>query len=86
MTAEGLRGRILGVMKTPSAAQRRHLSGSPFKARPAPVIEQFSLHDRVTHDLYGLGQVVGEEESAVLVDFGSHQVRIVSPFQKLTKL
>ncbi len=73
-------------MKTRSAAQRRHLPGSPFKAQPARAIEQFAVHDRVTHDKYGLGRVVMEEDAAVVVDFGSHQVRIASPFDKLTKL
>jgi hypothetical protein len=74
------------VMKPRSAAQRRHLSSSPFNARPEPVVEQFAVGDRVTHDKYGLGRIVGEEGAAVSVDFGSHQVRVVSPFHKLTKL
>jgi hypothetical protein len=73
-------------VKPRSAAQRRHLPSSPFKAQPAQVIEQFDVDDRVTHDKYGLGRVVGTEDAAVIVDFGSHQVRIVSPFNKLEKL
>ncbi len=44
------------------------------------------MKDRVTHDTYGLGRIVGEEVAAVIVDFGSRQVRIASPFHKLTKL
>ncbi len=44
------------------------------------------MGDRVVHDKYGLGRIVGQEEAAVAVDFGSHQVRVVSPFHKLTKL
>lgn len=73
-------------MTTRSGAQRRHLPSSPFKAEPARRIEQFSVDDRVTHDEFGLGRVVGEEEAAVTVDFGSSRVRVVSPFHKLTKL
>ena len=73
-------------MKTRSAAQRRHLTGSPFNTSPERAIEQFAVEDRVSHDKYGLGRVVGREEAAVTVDFGSHQVRIPSPFDKLTKL
>jgi DNA helicase-2/ATP-dependent DNA helicase PcrA len=73
-------------MKTRSAAQRRHLASSPFQNQPAPAIELFAVGDRVTHDKYGLGRVVGEEDAAVIVDFGSDRVRIASPFTKLTKL
>lgn len=69
-----------------SAAQLRHLASSPFNARPEPAIERFALGDRVAHDAYGVGLVVGEEGAAVSVDFGSHQVRVTSPFHKLTKL
>lgn len=74
------------MMKTRSAAQRRHLSSSPFKPAPEPVVEEFAVGDRVTHDTYGLGRIVAQEEAAVAVDFGSHQVRVASPFSKLTKL
>lgn len=73
-------------MTTRSAAQRRHLSSSPFKADPEPVIEQFATQDRVTHDEYGLGTVVALEDAAVTVDFGACRVRLTSPFRKLTKL
>ena len=76
-------------MKQARAATRRYLPGSPFNNVPAPVrhIEQYALHDRVTHDRYGLGVVIGvEDEVAVLVDFGTQQERITSPYSKLTKL
>lgn len=74
-------------MKPRSATtQRRPLAGSPFNVQPVEAIERFAVQDRVTHDKYGLGRVVMAEEAAVTVDFGSHQVRIVSPFHKLTKL
>jgi hypothetical protein len=75
-------------MKRSRAATRRHLPGSPFNA-PAepPPVEQFALHDRVTHDKYGLGQVIGvEDDVAVLVDFGTRTERITAPYHKLFKL
>ena len=74
---------------TPSrAVTRRHLPSSPFQVPVARPVEQFALHDRVTHDRYGLGSVVGiEVDIAVLVDFGVQQrVRITSPYTKLNKL
>lgn len=76
-------------MKAARAASRRYLPGSPFNNIPQPVrrIEHYALHDQVTHDKYGLGVVIGvEEEIAVLVDFGTQQERIISPYHKLTKL
>ena len=72
-------------MKT-RAALRRHLPSSPFNNQVAPTIEKFGVEDRVTHDTYGLGRVVNREDEAVTVDFGSHRVRITSPFPKLAKL
>lgn len=37
--------------------------------------------------MYGLGRVVGIEDGvAALVDFGSTQMRILSPYPKMTKL
>jgi hypothetical protein len=67
---------------------RRPLPGSPFNvttvARP---VESFEVNDRVTHDRYGLGCVIGvEPDVAVLVDFGPHQERLVAPYPRLTKL
>ena len=76
-------------MKTVRAATRRSFPGSPFNNIPVPVrhVEQYSLHDQVTHDRYGLGVVIGvEDEVAVLVDFGTQKERIPTPFSKLTKL
>lgn len=49
-------------------------------------IEEFAVQDRVTHDTYGLGQVVEADEVAVIVDFAGQRVRVVSPFTKLSKL
>ena len=75
-------------MKPTRAAPRRYLPGSPFNV-PTVVrpVEQFALHDRVTHDKYGLGMVIGvEDEVALLVDFGPQRLRIAIPCSKLMKL
>lgn len=81
-----LRWRILEAMSTSPSAKRRHHPSSPFKPQPERVIELFALGDRVIHDEYGLGCVVGEEKAAVTVDFGDRTVRLTSPFPKMTKL
>jgi transcription elongation factor GreA-like protein len=68
-------------------ALKRHLPTSPFKARVVPEAKHFAVGDQVTHDMYGLGRVIGVEDGiAVLVDFGSAQERILSPYAKMTKL
>ncbi|NEY34913.1 hypothetical protein GTU99_22410 [Streptomyces sp. PRKS01-65] len=68
-------------------AVKRHLPTSPFKARVAPPPPVFAVGDQVTHDMYGLGRVIGVEDGiAALVDFGSAQERILSPYAKMTKL
>jgi hypothetical protein len=75
-------------MKPTRVATRRYLPTSPFKPPPpAPPAEQFAPQDQVTHDTYGLGRVIlVEDDTAVVVRFGTQQVRIASPFAKLTKL
>jgi len=75
-------------MKQSHAPARRYLPGSPFNApAPAPPAETFAVHDQVTHDKYGLGVILGvEDDVAVLVDFGPHQLRVPVPCAKLTKL
>jgi hypothetical protein len=75
-------------MKPARAASRRFLPASPFNVvQVEPPVEQFEIHDQVTHDKYGLGRVIEvEDDTAVIVDFGSRHVRILSPFAKLTKL
>ncbi|MGW8374776.1 hypothetical protein [Streptomyces sp. ODS28] len=72
---------------TKPAAPKRYLPTSPFKAPVTLPPEQFAVGDRVTHDVYGLGRVIGvEDELAVLVDFTSTQKRIMSPYAKMSKL
>lgn len=69
-----------------SPGRRRHLASSPFKPDPEPVIEEFATGDLVTHDVYGMGRVVGVESDAVTVDFRNQTVRITSPYRKMTVL
>ncbi|WP_354642967.1 hypothetical protein [Kitasatospora camelliae] len=70
-----------------SAAVRRHLPTSPFKARIEAPPKHFAVGDRVTHDTYGLGRAIGVEgDIAVLVDFGSRQERITQPYTAMFKL
>jgi hypothetical protein len=79
-------GRILEPM-TKSAVPKRRLPTSPFKDPVIPPCDRFAIGDRVIHDTYGLGQVIGvEHDIAVLVDFGSQQERIPSPFSKMSHL
>jgi hypothetical protein len=80
--------RILVMMKHPQAAARPFLPTSPFRAPPlTPPPEQFAVYDQVTHDKYGLGRVVGvEDDTTLIIDFGSLRVRVTTPCAKLTKL
>ncbi|SEO43857.1 hypothetical protein [Actinacidiphila rubida] len=72
---------------TRPAAPKRHLPTSPFKAPVEPVPKHFAAGDQVTHDVYGLGRVIGIEDGvAALVDFGSDRRRILSPYARMTKL
>ncbi|WP_329500286.1 hypothetical protein [Kitasatospora herbaricolor] len=72
---------------TKSAALRRPLPTSPFKARIEAPRKYFAVGDRVTHDRYGLGTAIGvEDDVAVLVDFGSRQERITQPYTAMFKL
>jgi hypothetical protein len=73
-------------MTTSSANPRPRHASSPFRPEPDPVIEQFVLDDRVSHDSHGLGRVVGVDAGGATVDFGSRTIRIMTPFRKMTKL
>ena len=80
-------GSILVKMKPARAVTRRYLPGSPFNTpRATPPVKQFAMQDLVTHDRYGLGRVISVEETAVLVDFGTAQERISTPYAKMTRL
>lgn len=79
-------GAYWGAMTKP-AAPKRHLPTSPFKAPVAPPPKEFAVGDQVTHDMYGLGRVIGIEDGiAAFVDFGSVRQRILSPYTKMSKL
>jgi hypothetical protein len=82
------KGTRMMVNRSTSAATRRYLPSSPFKPPPEPPpVEQYAVHDLVTHDKYGLGRVVVlEGDTAVVVDFAPRMVRILAPFTKMTKL
>jgi hypothetical protein len=73
-------------MTTSRGSQSKRLSSSPFKPAAEPVVEVFEVGNRVTHDLYGLGQVTHVDSQAVTVDFGAKAVRIAHPFPKLHHL
>lgn len=49
-------------------------------------MENYSVDDRVCHDVHGLGRVVSVDAHGVTVDFGSSSVRIPSPFSKMERL
>ena len=74
------------MMSTSPAWRRRHLASSPFRPDPEPVIEHYDVDDRVSHDVYGLGQVISVDADGATVDFTSQTVRIPSPFAKMSKL
>jgi hypothetical protein len=73
-------------MATTSGDPRPRFASSPFGPQPAAVIEAFAVDDRVSHDSYGLGRVVGVDASGAMVDFAGKSVWISTPFDKMTKL
>lgn len=73
-------------MEATGATPRPHHPSSPFQRRPDPVIEQYVVGDRVSHDAYGFGRVVGVDAGGATVDFGDRTVRIATPFRRMTKL
>jgi len=73
-------------MATFKGSRRPHLAGSPFAPHVDPIVEQYALDDRVSHDAHGLGRVVGVDAGGVTVDFNGAMARIATPFRKMTKL
>ena len=75
-------------MRSPGTGNTRALPGSPFNQPPAVAIVAYAMSDRVSHDRYGLGTVVGTENgnAAVLVDFGPKVLRVALPTTKMVKL
>ena len=73
-------------MTSRPAGSRRHLTSSPFQPDPIVEVEVFDVGDRVCHDSYGLGRVVGIDDGGATVDFSDRTVRINTPFRKMTKL
>jgi hypothetical protein len=73
-------------MEATGSTPRPHHPSSPFQRRPDPVIEQYVVDDRVSHDSYGFGRVVSVDTGGVTVDFSNRTVRIPTPFRKMTKL
>ena len=73
-------------MATSSVNPRPRHASSPFQPHREPKIEQYLLDDRVSHDSYGLGRVVGVDAGGATVDFSSKTVRVTAPFRKMTKL
>ncbi|GGO77837.1 hypothetical protein GCM10012276_33870 [Nocardioides deserti] len=50
------------------------------------MIEEYVVDDRVSHDAHGLGRVIAVDSLAVTVDFGDRNLRVPSPFSKMSKL
>ena len=73
------------MVTAPGNRLPRH-AGSPFEAATPPVVEEYTVHDRVCHDAFGLGRVVGVDAGGVTVDFTRQTVRVASPFRRMTKL
>ncbi len=73
-------------MATPERT-RRYLSSSPFQRPAEEPAAVYEMGERVTHDTYGLGRVIGLENGvAVNVDFGSFAKRIKLPTKKMMSL
>jgi hypothetical protein len=71
---------------TSSGNPRPRHASSPFLPQRASVIEGYVVDDRVSHDSYGLGRIVGVDAGGATVDFMGKTVWITTPFRKMTKL
>jgi len=68
---------------------RRRLATSPLNAPDPgpPPAGNFAVDGKVTHGSYGLGPVTGAGKGiALLIGFGSHVQRVMTPSAKLIKL
>ncbi len=65
---------------------RRHLANSPFQRDPLPEVEGYAVGDRVSHVRHGLGVVIATTAHTVTVKFASENVRVQSPYARLTRL
>jgi hypothetical protein len=70
-----------------NTSRPKHLSASPFVVPPEAVHPEYAIGDRVIHDTYGLGRVIGLEGTrAVSVDFGRFTRRVPLPASRMTAL
>lgn len=71
-------------MASPS---RKHLASSPFPPPEEVDHPTYSVGERVCHETFGLGRVVGVEGTTALsIDFGSFTRRITLPTPRLFAL
>ena len=69
------------------SSERRHLSSSPFPPAPEIVHPTYVVGERVCHDTFGLGRVIGVEGTRALsIDFGSFTRRVTLPASRLFSL
>ena len=75
-------------MSSSGTGTTRALPGSPFSQPAVAIAASYAMSDRVSHDRYGLGTVVGTENgnAAVLVNFGPKVLRVTLPTTKMVKL
>lgn len=70
-----------------TVSSRRHLSSSPFPPPAEVEHPTYAIGQRVCHDTFGLGRVIGVEGGiAVSVDFGSFTRRVTLPTPRLFEL
>jgi hypothetical protein len=76
-------------MRSRRTGTTRTLPESPFNQPPTvAIVASYAMGDRVSHDRYGLGTVVGTENgnAAVLVNFGPKVLTVALPTTKMVKL
>lgn len=73
-------------MRPRQPAKKPHLPNSPFRAAEVPVIPDFAVNDRVTHDRHGLGSVVRVTGDRIHVRFGENTVSVAMSSSKIHPL